>query len=139
MSNIEARGSKARDSPDWNHPWSVVSQLAAARGTTLREVGEDRSPSILGARSEPAAISPASFAPIAPDQLAHDIAEIERAAAALRRGGAGPPRRPPPPTIWPKASGPPRRGGGRSRPSHAARPTRRPAASRGHRARSGWW
>jgi hypothetical protein len=85
MSNIEARGSKARDSSDWNHAWSVVSQLAAARGTTLREVGEDRSPSILGARSEPAATSPASFAPIAPDQLAHDIAEIERAAAALRR------------------------------------------------------
>jgi hypothetical protein len=97
MSNIEARGSKARDSSDWNHAWSVVSQLAAARGATLREVGEDgRSLSIPGsaigprtgessARSNSAAILPAPFAPIAPDQLARDIAEIERAAAALRR------------------------------------------------------
>jgi hypothetical protein len=97
MSNIEARGSKARDSLDWNHAWSVVSQLAAARGTTLRGVGQnDRDLSILvstidptpgesGARPDPAALLPAAFAPIAPDQLARDIAEIEQAAAALRR------------------------------------------------------
>jgi hypothetical protein len=96
MSNIEARGSKARDSSDWNHAWSVVSQLAAARGTTLREAGEDKRDSIRvsaidptpgesGARSDSTAILPAPFAPIAPDQLARDIAEIERAAAALRR------------------------------------------------------
>jgi hypothetical protein len=97
MSNIDARGSKARDSSDWNHAWSVVSQLAAARGTTLREAGEDKrdlsirvsaidpTPGESGARSDFTAILPAPFAPIAPDQLARDIAEIERAAAALRR------------------------------------------------------
>jgi hypothetical protein len=97
MSNIEARGSKARDSSDWNHAWSVVSQLAAARGTTMREAGGaerdlsirvsaiDPTPGESGARSDSTAILPAAFAPIAPDQLARDIAEIERAAAALRR------------------------------------------------------
>jgi hypothetical protein len=96
MSKIEGVGSKARDSADWNHAWSVVSQLAAARGTALRGLGkDDRSASInptivpkpgdsrLGSGS--AAILAPPFAPIAPDQLARDIAEIEQAAAALRR------------------------------------------------------
>jgi hypothetical protein len=75
MSKIEARGSKAEDSSDWNHAWNLISQLATARAATLRELGEDdRDTSIV-----------ATFAPIAPDQLARDMAEIERAAAALRR------------------------------------------------------
>jgi hypothetical protein len=101
MSNIEARGSKARDSSDWNHAWSVVSQLAAARGATLREAGGDKgdlsirvsaidpTPGQSGARPDPAPVLPATFAPIAPDQLARDMAEIERAAAALRRAEPG--------------------------------------------------
>jgi hypothetical protein len=75
MSKIEARGSKAGDSSDWNHAWNVISRLAAARAATLRELGEDdRGASIA-----------ATFAPIAPDQLARDMAEIEQAATALRR------------------------------------------------------
>jgi hypothetical protein len=96
MSKIEARGSNSKDSSDWNHAWNVVSQLAAARGTTLRELGEDDrgvpiaspiAPKLGDPRfgSDSAPISAAPFAPIAPDQLARDIAEIERAAAALRR------------------------------------------------------
>ena len=71
MSKIELLGAKARDISDWNHAWKVVSRLAAARGTTLRQISEtDRSVSI-----------PSS----APDQLARDMAEIKRAAAALRQ------------------------------------------------------
>jgi hypothetical protein len=94
MSKIEALGSKAKDRADWNHAWSVVSQLASARGTTLRELGEDDRSASISPTPKPgdarpgsgsAAISAAPFAPIAPDQLARDIAEIERAAAALRR------------------------------------------------------
>jgi hypothetical protein len=91
MSKIEVLDSKATDSSDWNHAWSVVSQLAAARGTTLRELGrDDRSAALPGSTTDrgagaaPAAAA-APFPPIAPDQLARDIAEIERAAAALRR------------------------------------------------------
>jgi hypothetical protein len=92
MSKIEPLGAKARDSSDWNHAWKVVSRLAAARGTTLRQVGEDdrkastRRPAP-GANpgSNAAATAPARLAPIAPNQLVRDIAEIERAAAALRR------------------------------------------------------
>jgi hypothetical protein len=91
MSKIELRGAKAGDNSDWNQAWKVVSQLAAARGTTLRQIGEDdRSVVIpspaLDPKSGPdsAAIS-APFAPVAPDQLARDIAEIEQATAALRR------------------------------------------------------
>jgi hypothetical protein len=92
MSNIEALDSKAADSADWNQAWSVVSQLAAARGATLRELGPDDRGAALpnttvvaktgsGFAADPAA----PFPPIAPDQLARDIAEIEQAAAALRR------------------------------------------------------
>jgi hypothetical protein len=97
MSKIELLGAKARDISDWNHAWKVVSRLAAARGTTLRQSGEnDRSVSIPSSALDPnpdscsVAIAPksfapvAAFAPVAPDQLARDMAEIERAAAALR-------------------------------------------------------
>jgi hypothetical protein len=92
MSKSEAIGPKAADNLDWDHAWSVVSQLAAARGATLRELGPDERN---GAAGEPpteattgvesAGVKAAPFAPVAPDQLARDMAEIERAAAALRR------------------------------------------------------
>jgi hypothetical protein len=96
MSKIEGLGSKARDSADWNHAWSVVSQLAAARGTALRELGKDDrgasispttvpKPGYSTAGSGPAAVAAPPFARITPDQLARDIAEIEQAATALRR------------------------------------------------------
>lgn len=106
MTNTETRGSKTTDSSDWNHAWSVVSQLAAARGTALRELGLDDRAAVPSARideslrdtslrdaglgdtapgSNAAAASTPPFGPIAPDQLARDIAEIEQAAAALRR------------------------------------------------------
>jgi hypothetical protein len=91
MSKIESLGAKAKDSADWNHAWSVISQLAAARGKTLRELGEDDRSAFVTPTvapkpsSSPAPIPAAPFAPIAPDQLARDISEIERAAAALRR------------------------------------------------------
>jgi hypothetical protein len=88
MSNIEARGAKGGDSSDWNHAWDLVSQLAAARGTTLREHGtRQASTSSIGLDqgSSSTMILSTPFAPVAPDQLARDIAEIERAAAALRR------------------------------------------------------
>src|SRR5260370_25414133 len=94
MSKIEARGAPAKDSSDWNHAWNVVSQLAAARGTALRELGEEGSAGDPKPGSESAAIPAAPFPPIAPDQLARDIAELEPAAAGLRR--AGPPARPRP-------------------------------------------
>jgi hypothetical protein len=91
MSKTDALGPK--DTSDWNQAWSAVSQLAAARGTTLRELGEANGSATApistidptaGTASTDAADSAASFAPIVPDQLARDMAEIERAAAALR-------------------------------------------------------
>jgi hypothetical protein len=92
MSKIEAIGSKAADSSDWNHAWSVVAQLAAARGATLGELRPDDggtpAPAPTGearTRTDSAADLAAPFAAVAPDQLARDMAEIERAAAALRR------------------------------------------------------
>jgi hypothetical protein len=103
MSKIEAIGSKAADSSDWNHAWNVVAQLAAARGATLRELGpddrdlDDRDlalpPPTTEARTYPD--SAADLPAIAPDQLARDMAEIERAAAALRRAEPTLERRPP--------------------------------------------
>jgi hypothetical protein len=88
MTNTEARGSKTTDSSDWNHAWSVVSQLAAARGTALHALGRDDRAAVPGAKidtSDAAATPAPPFAPIAPDQLARDIAEIEQAATALRQ------------------------------------------------------
>jgi hypothetical protein len=116
MSKIEARGAKAKDSADWNQAWKAVARLAAARGTALRQIGNDgASAAIPPAAPEQApgapAIPPVPLAPVAPDQLSRDIAEIERAAAALRRAEpALEPRAPEPEimgeartprTIWP--------------------------------------
>jgi hypothetical protein len=92
MSKIEAAGGKAKDSSDWNHAWKVVSRLAAARASTLNEIRkDDRSLSGPSTRLDQGraphapALTAKPFAPIAPDQLTRNIAEIERAAAALRR------------------------------------------------------
>jgi hypothetical protein len=90
MSKIEVLGSQAPDSADWNHAWNVVSQLAAARGTTLRELGEDRNGAVPGTPIDQRAGADSgvnfarAFAPITPDQLTRDITEIEQAAATLR-------------------------------------------------------
>jgi hypothetical protein len=95
MSKNEPLGSKATDSLEWNQAWSVVSQLAAARGTALRELSQGDQ-AVPGATLDPRAgnarsgsVAAAPFAPIAPDQLARDMAEIEQAAAALRRAEPG--------------------------------------------------
>lgn len=109
MSKIEAHGS--RHSSDWNDAWNVVSQLAAARGTTLSELGEDDRNAAIASSIvlEPGAAIPP--APIAPDQLARDIAEIERAAAALRRAE---------PALEARAPDP--QAGGEARPSRSIWP-----------------
>jgi hypothetical protein len=93
MSEIEAHGSKSRDSSDWNRAWEAVSRLAAARGANLPKAAEAHSitggPKTAGMPEPPwAAPLPGADLPLplmARDQLARDIAEIERAAAALRR------------------------------------------------------
>jgi hypothetical protein len=105
MSKTDALGPK--DTSDWNRAWRAVSQLAAARGKTLGEPGQvDARAAPPIAKTDPTADAAttgadtaadgASFAPIAPDQLARDIAEIERAAAALRRAE---------PTLGPRVPG----------------------------------
>src|SRR5258708_25952824 len=110
MSKIEAIGSKAADSSDWNHAWSVVAQLAAARGATLGELGPDdgstpapAAASAARARTDSAADLAAPFGAVAPDQLAPDMAEIEQAAAAPRRRWPPPaPHGPPYPAPVPR-------------------------------------
>jgi hypothetical protein len=106
MSKSEAIGPKATDSLEWNHAWSVVSQLAAARGAALRELGPDERndtavepPTAARIGAQSAAVEAAPFAPVAPDQLARDMAEIERAAAALRRAEPTLERRAPSPPV----------------------------------------
>jgi hypothetical protein len=117
MLKSEAIGPKAADSLNWNHAWSVVSQLAVARGATLRELGPDERqgaavepPIEAKAGAESAAVEAAPLAPVVPDRLARDMAEIERAAAALRRAEPTLERRPPSPvsldapparSVWP--------------------------------------
>jgi hypothetical protein len=137
MSKIEARGTEPTDGSDWNHAWSVIAQLAAARGAALRELGEGSAgldhddvretqgapaapdtagtqagDGLAGSRRAHAELvscllgadgpdgpagAPEPFAPVAPDQLARDIAEIEQAAAALRHAEpALEPQMPPP-------------------------------------------
>ena len=91
MSDSKAASSSTKDRSDWNRAWDVVSGLAAARGTTMREIDDrPRAAPVASAMNGPIAaphaapVSRQPFAPIAPDQLARDIAEIEKAAAALR-------------------------------------------------------
>jgi hypothetical protein len=116
MSKIESRGAEPTDTSDWNHAWNVIAQLAAARGTALRELEKDadirapepeRAPQVSQAQhdidppldpqrayaelvdsmhdADPIATPVTRFGSVAADQLARDMAEIERAAAALRR------------------------------------------------------
>jgi hypothetical protein len=90
MSKIEMRDPPATDSSDWNHAFDVVSQLAAARGATLRELGEDQAaqpgpaPNAGTGGTDSVADAAPPFAPVAPDQLTRDVAAIEQAATALR-------------------------------------------------------
>jgi hypothetical protein len=106
MSKNEPLGSKAADSLDWNQAWSAVSHLAAARGTALRELGRGDHAGHARSGTDSAADSVAAFAPIAPDQLVRDIAEIEQVAAALRRAEPALERSMPgtPPGVEPRAS-----------------------------------
>ena len=91
MSSTKTVDSSTTDRTDWNHAWGVVSRLAAVRGTALHETDPPQEAPIPGAAegpsadAQPTAIPPEQFAPVVPDQLARDIAEIEKAAAALRR------------------------------------------------------
>lgn len=81
MSKIEMREAEAGDSTDWNHAWQLVAQLAEARATALREIGAPDT-----AAAAPAVADQNTFAAsLASNQLARDMAEIERAARALRR------------------------------------------------------
>jgi hypothetical protein len=111
MSKIEVVGPKAGDNSDWNDAWNVVSRLAAARGTALRQIGEDdRSVPIPSPvldpdpRPDSAAISATPFAPIGRDQFARNIAEMEQAAAALRRAEPALEPRAPEPSPEPRTS-----------------------------------
>src|ERR1019366_8694074 len=92
MTTTKIVDSSTSDRADWNHAWDVVSRLAAARGAALpQNDAAGRDSAISGATNgqnadaRPAALSPEQFPPVVPDQLARDIAEIEKAAAALRR------------------------------------------------------
>src|SRR5258708_6292076 len=76
MSEIEARGSNSEDSSDWNHAWSTVSRLAAARGTTWRERGAD---------DRCVSIASTIALKLSDPRFGSDFAGIERAAAALLR------------------------------------------------------
>jgi hypothetical protein len=117
MSKIDALGAKAKDSSDWSQAWKVVSRLAEARDATLRQIGEERPDSEIPSATpaqKPAGQSAAPFAPVVPDRLTRDVADIERAAAALRRAEPGLEPRPPEPetidetrtshSIWPLIS-----------------------------------
>jgi|SRR5579862_8421230 len=85
MSKIERRELKSAGSPTWNHIHQAVSRLAAASAASLPRV-EEPHPTRCKA---PAPMLPSApdlaLPPMARDQLALDIAEIERATAALRR------------------------------------------------------
>ena len=84
MSKIEMRDAEASDSADWNHAWQVVAQLAEVRATTLRDIGAPGTAAVPAPHLIPDSTVAAATL-IVPDQLARDMAEIERAARALRR------------------------------------------------------
>lgn len=94
MSKIGMRGAEA--SADWNDAWQVVAQLAEVRATTLRDMGAPGTAAVPVSHLIPDS-SAAAAPPILPDQLARDMAEIERAARALRR--AEPTLEPSPPAT----------------------------------------
>ena len=96
MSKIEAHGSKSRDSSDWNRAWESVARLAAARNAALPRVETARpatdeskiAPAVAAAPTASLSAADSFLPPMARDQLARDIAAIEKAAAALRRAEA---------------------------------------------------
>ena len=97
MRKKDAIGSRPTDRSDWNNAWEIVSRLAAAREATLQEIGQEigqdrRQPPVPEATRPPAnsAAAPATaIEPVDPDQLAHAVAEIEKASAALRQTEPG--------------------------------------------------
>jgi hypothetical protein len=86
MSDTLSTGPDANDGSEWNRAWDVVTRLAAAREALAvadqptRDAAHMTCPDDTHADTA-SAVPPA---PVTPDQLARDIAEIERAAAALR-------------------------------------------------------
>jgi hypothetical protein len=107
MPKKNAIGSRPTDRSDWNDAWEIVSRLAAAREATLHEIEPDRraspvpeatraaSNSDASADAAPADAGPAdagpvevaqkAIEPVDQEQLAHAVAEIEKASAALRQ------------------------------------------------------
>jgi hypothetical protein len=97
MPKKDAIGSRPTDRSDWNNAWEIVSRLAAAREATLQEIGQEigqdrRRPPVADATRPTAnSASPSAKAvePVDQDQLAHAVAEIEKASAALRLAEPG--------------------------------------------------
>jgi hypothetical protein len=97
MRKKDAIGSRPTDRSDWNNAWEIVSRLAAAREATLQgigqEIGQDRREPPVPEATRPPANSAAALAtaiePVDQDQLAHAVAEIEKASAALRQTEPG--------------------------------------------------
>jgi hypothetical protein len=96
MRNKDAIGSPPTDRSDWNNAWEIVSRLAAAREATLQEIGQETEPDRREALASeaghpaPKAAAPATaIEPVDQDQLAHAVAEIEKASAALRQTEPG--------------------------------------------------
>jgi hypothetical protein len=97
MRKKDAIGSRPTDRSDWNNAWEIVSRLAAAREATLHgiepEIERDRRapplPDAAHSTSKSAAAPAAATEPVDQDQLAHAVAEIEKASAALRETEPG--------------------------------------------------
>lgn len=96
MRSKDAIGSPPTDRSDWNNAWEIVSRLAAAREATLQEIGQEIEPdrreplpSEAGHPAPKAAAPATAIEPVDQDQLAHAVAEIEKASAALRQTEPG--------------------------------------------------
>ena len=96
MRKKDAIGSRPTDRSDWNNAWEIVSRLAAAREATLQGIGQeierDRgepSPPEAARSTPKAAASAKATEAVDQDQLAHAVAEIEKASAALRQTEPG--------------------------------------------------
>jgi hypothetical protein len=93
MPKKDAIGSRPTDRSDWNNAWEIVSRLAAAREATLhgigQEIGQDRRRPPVADATRPTANSAKAIEAVDQDQLAHAVAEIEKASAALRLAEPG--------------------------------------------------